>query len=76
MLKSLTLKAKFPIKTRDIHKIERKNSGGSIFGHENKVGYPIYISKKCCEDKHADLLLIGERKKALCFYQRFQCIHI
>ena len=32
---------KFPVKVRDIHKIEKKNSIGiSIFGHENK-------EKKC-----------------------------
>ena len=35
----------------------------SIFGYENKVKYPIYMSKKCCEDKHVDLLLIGEESK-------------
>ena len=51
---------KFTVKTRDIHKIEKKNS---IFGYENKVKYPIYVSKKCCEDKHVDLLLIGEGEK-------------
>ena len=27
----------------------------SVFGDENKVKYTIYISKKCCEDKHEDL---------------------
>ena len=42
----------------------------SIFGYENKVNYPIYASKKCCEEKHV-LLLIAERGKALCSYQRF-----
>ena len=36
---------------------------GSVFGHENKVKYPTYISKKCCDDKHVDLLLIGEGEK-------------
>ena len=55
---------KFPVKSRDIHKIEKRNSIGIIvFGYENKVKYPIYVSKKCCEDKHVDLLLIGEREK-------------
>ena len=29
----------------------------------NKVNYPIYVSKKCCEDKHVHLLLIGEEDK-------------
>ena len=55
---------KFPVETRDIHKIEKKNSIGiSVFGYENKVKYPIYLSKNCCEDKHVDLLLIGEGEK-------------
>ena len=71
---------KFPVKTRNIHKIEKKTSIGiSIFGYENKVKYPIYVSKKCCEDKHADLLLIGEGRKkdyvhikdfSICVYDR------
>ena len=55
---------KFPVKVRDIHKIERKNSIDiSAFGYENKGKYPIYVSKKCCEDKHVDLLLIGVGEK-------------
>ena len=55
---------KFPVKTRDIHKIEKNNSIGiSVFGYENKVKYPIYFLKNCCEDKHVDLLLIGEGEK-------------
>ena len=56
---------KFPVKARDIHKIEkkRKSVGISVFGYENKVKYPIYVSKKCCEDKHVNLLLIGEGEK-------------
>ena len=64
---------KFPVKTRDIHKMEKKNSIGiSVFGYENKVKCPIYVSKKCCEDKHFDLSLIGEgEKKTLRSYQRF-----
>ena len=70
---------KFPIKSRDIHKIEKKKNsiGISVIGYENKVKYPIYVSKKCCEDKRVDLLLIGEgEKKALCSYQRFEYIHL
>ena len=55
---------KFPLKTRDIHKIEKKNSIGiSGFGYENTVKYPIYLSTKCFEDKHVDLLLIDEEEK-------------
>ena len=33
----------------------------SIFGYENQYIYPIYVSKKCCEGKHVDLLLIEEK---------------
>ena len=63
---------KFPVKVRDIHKIEKINSIGiSVFGYENKEKHPIYVSKKCCEEKHVDLLLRRKRQKTLCSYQRF-----
>ena len=32
----------------------------SVFDCENKEKHPIYVPKKCCEEKHIDLLLIGE----------------
>ena len=55
---------KCPVNVRDIHKIEKKNSIGiRVFGYENKEKYPIYVSKNCCEEKHVDLLLIGEEGK-------------
>ena len=54
----------FPIKLRDIHNIEKRNSIGiRVFGYGNKEKHPICVSKKCCEDKHVDLSLIGEREK-------------
>ena len=31
--------------------------------YENNVKYPIYVSKKCFEEKHVDLLLVGEERK-------------
>ena len=38
---------KFPVEIEDIHKIEKKNSSIiSVFGYENKVNHPIYVSKK------------------------------
>ena len=38
---------KFPIKIRDIHKIEKNNSIGiSVFGYRNKEKHLIYVSKK------------------------------
>ena len=50
--------------SRDIHKIEKKNSIAiSVFGYENKEKHPIYVSKKCCEEKYVDLSLIGEEEK-------------
>ena len=46
---------------RDIHKIEKKNSINiSVLGYENREKNPIYVSKKWCEDKHIDLLLIDK----------------
>ena len=42
----------FPVKIRDIHKIEPKNSIDiSVFGYENKEKQPNYVSKKCCEER-------------------------
>ena len=71
---------KFPVKIIDIHKIKKnkKNSIGiSVLGYENKEKHPLYVSKKCCENKHVDLLLIGEgEKKALCSYEKFQYSHV
>ena len=37
---------KFPVKIRDIHKIEEKNSIGiGALGYENNEKHPIYVSK-------------------------------
>ena len=42
---------KLPVKIRHIHKIEEKNFIAiSVFSYENKEKYPIYVSKKCCEE--------------------------
>ena len=55
---------KVPVKVRDIHKIEKKNSSGiNVFGYENKEKHPIYVWKKCCEESHVVLLLIGKEGK-------------
>ena len=43
---------KFPVKVRNIHKIEKKNSFSiSVFTYENEKKHPIYVSKKYCEEK-------------------------
>ena len=48
--KRLDLKdIKFPVKIRDIHKIEQKNSIGiSVFGYENKEKYQKILQRKTC----------------------------
>ena len=43
--------------------MKKKNSIGIVFGYENKEKHPIYVSKKCCEEKHVDILLFGEGEK-------------
>ena len=43
---------KFPVKVRDIHKTEKNNSIAiNLFPFENKEKHPIYLSKKCWEEK-------------------------
>ena len=50
--------------SRDIHKIEKKNSISiSVFGYENKAKHPIYVSKQCYEEKHVNVLLVGVEGK-------------
>ena len=71
---------KFLVKTRGTHKIEKMNSIGiSVFGHENKEKYAIYVSKKCCEEKHVGLLLIGAGQRQHYFlikdFNRFMYDH-
>ena len=69
---------KFPVKIRDIHKIEKKNYICiSVFGYENKQNYPIYMSKKTSK-RHVDLLLIeeeGKRQYVLILAHSFKIIH-
>ena len=71
----------FPVKIRDIHKIEKRNSIGiSVFGYENKEKYPICVSTHCCEEKLFDLLLIREIEKKhyvlVKDFNRFMCDHL
>ena len=44
---------KFPVKIRDIRKID----------YENKEKHPIYLSKNCYEGKHVNLFLTGAEGK-------------
>ena len=59
---------KLPVKARDIQKIEKKKIllglAFLVVKFEIlKVKFPISVSKICFEDKHIDLLLIGEGEK-------------
>ena len=54
----------FPVKIRDIPKIKKMNCIVIIVsGYEYKGKYPVYLLKNWCEEKHVDLLLIGEEDK-------------
>ena len=52
---------KFPSKTRDIHKIEEKNSI-TVFGYENKEKHSIYVSKNVLK-KTCSFTINWRRKK-------------
>ena len=65
---------KFPVKIRDIHKIEKDNAVPiNVFGYENKAKHPIYASKECRKEKNCGLLLTGEEgiRKIRNYNQRF-----
>ena len=48
----------FPVKINDYNKIEKQdNININVFGYENKLKYPIYVSKERFHD-HLNLLLI------------------
>ena len=59
---------KSPVKVRDMHEIEKKNSISiSVFGYENMGKHPLYISEKCCEEQHVDFIIKTIKKqKTLC----------
>ena len=75
--KNLILKTKFPVKIRDIHKIEKKNSINiSIFGDQQKVKYPTYMSKTIVKINMLIFFDKRRKQKTVCSYQRFQHIHV
>ena len=65
---------KFPVKVRNwkkkLTKLKKKKEFHriSIFGHQNKEKHSNYESKKCCEEKHVNLLLMEKRKETLFSY--------
>ena len=56
---------------KDFNKIEVKNNICiNVFGHENKLVFPIYISDQKFEEL-MDLLLLIDNDKSHCVDQRF-----
>ena len=54
----------FPVKEKDFDKIEVQNNISiNVFGYENKLVFPIYISNKKFEDS-MDLLLLIENNRS------------
>ena len=70
------LAKKLPIKIKDIHKIEKKNSIDiSDLGYENKEKHSIYVSEKCCEEKHVALLFIYKKHIAFGYDYKLVCVY-
>ena len=68
------------IKVRHDHKIGRKNSINiTVFVYENKEKHSSYVLKKCCAEKHVDLLLTEEKGKRhhflIKYFNRFTYNH-
>ena len=60
-----------PVQEKDFSKIEVQNNICiNVFGHENELVYPSFISKQKFEDS-MDLLLLYENDKSHCVHQRF-----
>ena len=61
----------FPAQEKDFSKIEVKNNISiNVFGYENGLVFPIYISKQKFEES-MDLLLLIDDDDTLCVHQRF-----
>ena len=56
----------FLVKIRDIRKIKKGNSIALAFLVMKIKKKSVFVSKQCCEEKHVDLLLIGERERRHC----------
>ena len=60
----------FPVKIRNIGKIENKNSIGiSAFAYD-KEKHQIFVSKKCFEEKQCSC--ITDKRRGICSYQQFE----
>ena len=57
---------------QDFNKIEVKNNAGiNVFGYENKLVFPIYISDQIFEDSMNFLLLIDDDKSHYVYIKDF-----
>ena len=57
---------------KDFNKIEVKNNICiNVFGYENKLVFPIYISDQKCEDSMDSLLLIDNDKSHYVYIKEF-----
>ena len=62
---------KFPVKIRDISKIEKRKSVDiSVLGYDNKQKHPVYLSKQIYDEKPVDLWLKGEAEKNTAFWSK------
>ena len=58
----------FPVQEKDFNNIEVKNNICiNVFGYENELVFPIYVSDKKCEDS-MDLLLSNDDDKSYYVY--------
>ena len=71
-LKKLTKKLPFPVQEKDFNKIEVKNNICiNVFGYENRLVFPIYISDQKFEDSMDLLLLIDDDKSHYVYIKDF-----
>ena len=62
----------FPVQEKDFNKIEIKNNiYSNVFGYENKLVFPTYISDQKFEDSMDLLLLIGNNKSYYVYIKDF-----
>ena len=62
----------FPVKEKDFNKIEVKNNiCSNVFGYENKLVFPIYVSNQKFEESIDSLLLIDDNKSHYMYIKGF-----
>ena len=61
----------FPVQEKDFNKIEIKNICINVFGYDNRLVFPIYISDQKFEDSMDLLLLIDNDKSHYVYIKDF-----